>query len=70
MTLQGVHLAETGCAIPGSPMFSMLELVKIGCVLGKLGLQNTPCTPGLANTLMIGLFLFRVILLFVTACGM
>ena len=28
----------------------MLELVKIGCVLGKFGLKNTPCT--LANALV------------------
>jgi hypothetical protein len=46
MTLQGEHLAKTGCAIPGSPMFSMLKLIKIGSVFLKLGVQNTICTPG------------------------
>jgi hypothetical protein len=46
MTLQGVDLAQSGCAIPGSPMFSMLKLIKLGCVFGQLGVQNTPCTSG------------------------
>jgi hypothetical protein len=36
MTLQGVHLAKTGCEIPGSSMFSMLEFVKIGVFFGWL----------------------------------
>jgi hypothetical protein len=34
-------------------MFSMLELVKIGCVFGKLGVQNT-LHPWLANALHPG----------------
>jgi hypothetical protein len=46
MTLQGVHLAKTGCTIPCSSVFSMLRLVKIGRAFGKLGVQNTPWTPG------------------------
>jgi hypothetical protein len=50
MKLQGAHLAKTGCAIPCFAMFSMLELVKIGCVFGKLDVYKT-LYPLLANVL-------------------
>ena len=46
MTLQGVHFTNTGCAIQCSAMSPMLKLVKTGCDFWKLGVQNTPCTPG------------------------